>query len=522
MSFRLRNGSLLVLFAGVPLACGDDGNVAPEEGSSSSSSTSNEESSSATTSATTTDPGTSTGTETLTTTEADSTGTSESGGSSSDDTGTGTTAATDESTSSASESSSDSGFVPMHCPYGILGEPGLPHTLFGNTFMETDDFEGSCGGDGAPELGFLFTAPVADTYTFDTHGSQLHTVLYLLDGECGGSQLACNDDGDGPQSALAVDLAADQTVTVVVDSEDATGGPFNVRVQQGSLVCPIDDLGSTVPQAVAADTSYAFNGNSGSCGGAGGSDAAFLFTAPATAVYSFDTFGSELDTRVYVRNGVCSGGEIACGEGGVLAPLNNGQQVTVVVDSSYAGGPFTLNIGALDGTCPDEDLGSTIPSTPSNSTAGGSNFSAGSCGGFGSNDYSYTFTAAEQGLYTFDTAGSDFDTVLYLRDGGCLGAEIACDVSTMGSGSQITQSLSAGQTVVITVDGDGAEGNFQLLVDFSPTSGDCCVSHNYVECQDPDIVDCVCNGMFMDTFCCVNQWDGICVNEAISCGAICP
>lgn len=518
MTFTLGKKWLLVISAGAPLACGDDGNVAPGE-SSSSSSSSNETTSAETTFTTTTESSTSSGVDTSTTTEADSTGTSESGGSSSDD---GTTATTDESSSSAGESSSDSGFVPMHCPYGILGEPGLPHTLFGNTLMETDDFAGTCGGDGAPELGFLFTAPAADTYTFDTHGSQLHTVLYVLDGECGGSQLACDDDGDGHQSALAVDLAAGQTVTVVVDSEDATGGPFNVRAQQGSFVCPLDDLGNTVPQAIASDSSYAFNGDAGSCGGAGGSDAAFLFTAPATAVYSFDTFGSELDTRVYVRNGVCSGGEIACGHGGVLAPLTNGQQVTVVVDTTYAGGPFTLNVGALDGTCPDEDLGSTVPSTPSNTTAGGSNFSAGSCGGFGSNDYSYTFTAAAQGLYDFSTAGSDFDTVLYLRDGGCLGSEIACSVSTMGSGSQITQSLAAGQTIVITVDGDGAEGNFQLSVDFSPTSGDCCVSHAYVECQDPDIVDCVCNGMFMDSFCCTNQWDGICVNEAMSCGAVCP
>jgi hypothetical protein len=518
MAFALGKKWLLVLGAGAPFACNDDGDAAAGETSSGSSSSGAEATGVETSSTTTTAPGTSSGSDTLTTSAADSTGTSDSSSSSSSDDG-GTTRA---STSSEGESSSDSGLVPMHCPYGILGEPGLPHTLFGNTFTQTDDFEGSCGGDGAPELGFLFTAPVADTYTFDTHGSRLHTVLYVLDGECGGSQIACNDDGDGPQSALAVDLAAGQLVTVVVDGEDASGGPFNVRAQQGSLVCPIADLGSIVPQAVMADSSYAFNGDAGSCGGAGGSDAAFVFTAPATAVYSFDTFASELDTRVYVRNGVCNGGEIACGVRGVLAPLVDGQQVTVVVDTSYAGGPFTLDVGALDGTCPDEDLGSTIPSTPSNTTVGGSNFSAGSCGGFGSNDYSYTFTAAEQGLYTFDTTGSDFDTVLYLRDGGCLGAEIACSVSTMGSGAQITQSLAAGQDVVVTVDGDGAEGNFQLLVDFSPTSGDCCVAHNYVECQDPDIVDCVCNGMFSDTFCCMSQWDGICVNEAISCGAICP
>jgi hypothetical protein len=505
---------VLALATAAPLACSDDG-VTSTDGSSSSSSTGEPTTMSATVTLSASGSSSSAD-ETTTTTD---TGSSSDGGTSTGGSESTTTAATGESTSSSeSSSSSESGFVPMHCPYAILG-PELPDVAFGNTTDETDDFAGTCGGNGNPELGVLFTAPAAGTYTFDTHGSQLHTVLYVLDGECGGTELACNDNGDGPQSAVAVDLAADQTVTVIVDSETAQGDPFNVRVQEGSLVCPYQDLGNTVPTMASADSSYAFNGSAGTCGGAGGSDLSFLFTAPNTGVFSFDTFGSDLDSRVYVRNGVCGGAEIACGLGGVLASLTNGQQVTVVVDSTFGGGPFTLNVGALTGTCPDEDLGNTVPQTPSNTTIGGSNFSAGSCGGFGSNDYSYTFTAATQGIYAFDTAGSDFETVLYLRDGSCGGTELDCVVSTMGQGAHIDRSLVAGEQVVITVDGDGAEGNFQLSVDFSPTSGDCCVSHNYTGCEVPDIEDCVCA---LDGFCCSNSWDGICAGEALDCGALCP
>ena len=51
-------------------------------------------------------------------------------------------------------------------------------------------------------------------------------------------------------------------------------------------------------------------------------------------------------------------------------------------------------------------------------------------------------------------------------------------------------------------------------------SGDCCQSNPTPGCDDPDITACVCE---MDSFCCNNQWDGLCVSEAQEqCGADCP
>lgn len=79
---------------------------------------------------------------------------------------------------------------------------------------------------------------------------------------------------------------------------------------------------------------------------------------------------------------------------------------------------------------------------------------SGSCGGEGSPEMHFSWTAPAAGTYTFDTTGTDFDTVLYVRDGACLGAELDCnDDNDDGLQSTVVVSLRAGQTVVIVVDG---------------------------------------------------------------------
>jgi hypothetical protein len=345
----------------------------------------------------------------------------------------------------------------------------VPDSSFGNTIASTDDFSGSCGGAGAPDVEYLFTAPAAGTYTFDTQGSPLDTVLYVLDGECMGTELACNDDGDGSQSALGVDLAAGQTVTVVVDGNDDDGLPFEVRVQAGTFVCPLADIGSAVPQTVSGDTTTLFDTSAGTCGGQAGRDASYLFTAPATATYSFETFGSSFDSVIYLLDGSCGGDQINCGIEGALADLTAGQQVTVVVDSQYAWGAFDLNIDVLGGACPDQNLGNTFPQTVLGNTSDGDNTDAGTCGGAFSADDLYLFTPQQDGLYQFDTFGSTLDTVLYLQDGGCGGTELECNDDWIASDtdSRVIEGLDAGQTVMIGVDGNGT-GAYTLNVSQVP------------------------------------------------------
>src|SRR5262249_54016419 len=88
------------------------------------------------------------------------------------------------------------------CPATNLGS-SLPVTVSGNTLGAPNLVGGaSCGGGGgsAPDATFLYTAPIAGSYTMDTFGSGFDTVLYVRNATCSGTELACNDDSGSLQS----------------------------------------------------------------------------------------------------------------------------------------------------------------------------------------------------------------------------------------------------------------------------------------------------------------------------------
>lgn len=84
------------------------------------------------------------------------------------------------------------------------------------------------GGDEAPDIALAWTAPAAGRYLVSTFGSAVDTVLSVLAPDCDPTaELACDDD-DAPAatSALVVELAAGQSVVLVVgayDGEDDAG-----------------------------------------------------------------------------------------------------------------------------------------------------------------------------------------------------------------------------------------------------------------------------------------------------------
>ncbi len=100
---------------------------------------------------------------------------------------------------------------------------------------------------------------------------------------------------------------------------------------------------------------------------------------------------------------------------------------------------------ALDG-----DVDSYLPS--------GASRLRGSCGGDGP-ESSFVYTARRSGLYTFETLGADFDTVLYVLSGPCTGSELACDDdSGGGTASRVTVDLRASERVTVVVDAYGSSG----------------------------------------------------------------
>jgi hypothetical protein len=77
----------------------------------------------------------------------------------------------------------------------------------------------------------------------------------------------------------------------------------------------------------------------------------------------------------------------------------------------------------------------------------------------------WTWTATATRTYTFSTTGSAFDTVLYVLD-DCAGPELACNDDTPpGNTSSVSVPMTAGQTVIVVVDGYGtASGSYNLRV----------------------------------------------------------
>ncbi len=129
----------------------------------------------------------------------------------------------------------------------------------------------------------------------------------------------------------------------------------------------------------------------------------------------------------------------------------------------------------------DADLASMVgDAVATGTTAGAPDESTPSCNAvFGgpAPDADFSWTAPSTGMWTFDTFGSDFDTVLHVHTGlSCADTtEVGCnDDVTTGSGlqSRVDLMLTAGDTVTLVVDGfdAGDEGAFVLSINPTPTA----------------------------------------------------
>jgi hypothetical protein len=212
----------------------------------------------------------------------------------------------------------------------------------------------------------------------------------------------------------------------------------------------------------------------------------YQFTPDQTGAWSVRTCSpfTFFDTIVSLRGGTCtSGSQIACNDdfngctindgtsrGSRVAPLlSAGQTYYIVVDGfGGAAGNFLLTVAPAT-AC---DFVTDIPGTGGTfdgSTTGASPLST-ACGGSGPARV-FRFTPDVTKTYEMRTCGSgtDFDTVVSIRQGDCDGgADIDCDDDGCFSpetASTVTEFLTAGQTYYIIVNGfGGAAGNFSLYV----------------------------------------------------------
>jgi hypothetical protein len=114
------------------------------------------------------------------------------------------------------------------CPDGDLGS-SLPISLDGTTRGALNTQGGSCGGSSGPERVYRFTVPSTSMYFIDVMGMDFDTTLTILDGTCGGPEIACNDDG-GPGSQIVLELTAGQVIMIVVDAYGSGSGAFTLTI----------------------------------------------------------------------------------------------------------------------------------------------------------------------------------------------------------------------------------------------------------------------------------------------------
>jgi len=272
------------------------------------------------------------------------------------------------------------------------------------------------------------------------------------------------NNGTGTSSTVTQTVTAGQRVVVVIDGYLSTSyGPFVLNIASATA-CVDRDLGSPVGPGVAMGTTVGSSDDvAATCGGATRApDVSFLWRAPVSGRYTFDTAGSSFDTVLTARSVMCTASELGCSNdpttgvthSSLSLTLTSGQTLVLTVDGfNGASGEFVLNIIDPSASCLNGDLGSALGlAVVTGTTTSGASDTSGSCGGSSGPDIAYTWTAPAGGTYTFDTVGSSFDNVLYIKDATCTGTNLVCNNGT-GNSSTVTQTVTAGQRVVVVIDG---------------------------------------------------------------------
>jgi len=276
-----------------------------------------------------------------------------------------------------------------------------------------------------------------------------------------------DDDGGGGGHAEPRDVRAPSLGDG--DGDDEPGG----TPEDDPLRC-WDDFWNddTLPLVILGNTTNRVDNFTGSCGLGAAPDYQLGFIAPWSGTFAFETSGS-FDTVVYIHDGECSEQELACNDDFIglnsraVVALEQGQMITVNVDGTgpFEQGLFKLTISeAIIPICAPEFIPPNLPTVVLGDSSDADSQLASGCGGAGAPERVYSFVAPGPGSYRFDTAGSSFDTVLYLLD-ECAGAPLLCnDDAGFDLQSELIAQLAGGEHVLIVVDGFGPGDAGPLLL----------------------------------------------------------
>jgi hypothetical protein len=123
------------------------------------------------------------------------------------------------------------GTVDQETFMGDLGEALGSPVVTGHTSGLTNDYTPTCiPSSTAPDASYTWTAPATASYQFTTAGSTFDTVLEIRAANTNLS-MGCNDDSNGTlQSSVTVNVAAGQTVMIVIDGFGSATGQYRLNI----------------------------------------------------------------------------------------------------------------------------------------------------------------------------------------------------------------------------------------------------------------------------------------------------
>ena len=351
------------------------------------------------------------------------------------------------------------------------------------------------GNAGPRSIWYSWTAPGSGPVSFDTIGSDFDTLLGVYTGSSVGalSLVVSNDDivpGTNQQSLVSFPAVAGTIYRIALDGFDGAFGkavlnwtvrPAHDNFADGLVVG--GSAGSVTRSSVGATKEP---GEPNHAGNAGGRSVWYYWTAPSSGVAIIDTGGSSFDTILGVYTGT--------GVGALALVANNddyGQLTSLVSFPVSAGTIYRIAVDGFNGAAGNVVLNWSLVLNNDNfanghvitgmvGTVTGNN--AGATKEAGEPDHAsnaggrsiwYYWTAPNNGLFTIDTVGSSFDTLLGSYTGNSVGAltPIASNddiIPGINRWSRAKISAVAGTVYRIAVDGYG--GDFGTVVlNWAPT-----------------------------------------------------
>jgi hypothetical protein len=279
-----------------------------------------------------------------------------------------------------------------------------------------DDFVPSCGSTGGEDMSFFWTAPEDGAYTISTEGSVYDTTMSLMSDDCSAVLTCDDDDGEGTTSIEYITAVAGEQMVIVLDAFSSGSGDYVLNITpsfetecRDGLDGDYDDLTDCADSDCAAD--------------------ATCIPEPVCD----DGTDEDLD------------GFVDCDD-------------TDCAEDLFCTTP-----------CADDDLGSAIgEAVASGTTTGAGDDYTSECASYASEDVAWRWTAPAEGVYTFDTYGTGFDTILAVEQGDCSASEIDCNDDGEGETyqSEVSLALLAGEELVLHVDGydDAESGDYVLNI----------------------------------------------------------